>query len=313
MSGSAGAPLLPPAGGVGTSRAANGAVRGAARVGSRSDAGGGRWARSIRGLSVGEVLAALVALFLVVAAVAPQLLTATDPLAIAPTSAFAPPQAGHWFGTDESGRDIFTRVVYGARSSLVIGLCATAIGLVLAVILGGLAGLGPRLVDFAVSRMLEVLFAFPGLLLALVFITVFGPGIVTSTVAVGLATAPGYARIIRSQVLSVRAAGYIEASTVLGRSGMQIVRRNILPNVTAGVFALATLGVGQAVVWASALSFLGLGAVPPAAEWGAMLSAGRTYISVAWWLTFFPGAFVVLSAAAATVLGRGMQRRNRAR
>ncbi|RFA11031.1 peptide ABC transporter permease [Subtercola boreus] len=268
---------------------------------------------ALRHLHAAEIAAALVLLFLLVAAIAPQLLTASDPLGIAPADAFTPPSPGHWFGTDESGRDIFTRVVYGARSSLVIGVAATAIGLVLAVVLGSLAGLGPRPVDFGVNRLLEVLFAFPGLLLALLFITIFGPGVATSTVAVGLATAPGYARIIRSEIRSIRGSGYIESATVLGRSPAQIFRRHILPNVAAGLFALATLGVGQAIVWAAALSFLGLGAVPPAAEWGAMLSAGRTYISVAWWLTFFPGAFVVLAAASATLLGRGLQRRNRER
>ncbi|WP_253259219.1 ABC transporter permease [Subtercola boreus] len=260
-----------------------------------------------------EVVSAVILILLVAAALAPQLFTATDPLAIAPASAFTPPSPGHWFGTDESGRDIFTRVIYGARTSLLIGLCATAIGMLLALLLGSLAGLGPRPVDFGVNRLLEVLFAFPGLLLALVFITIFGVGVTSATVAVGLATAPGYARIIRSEIRSIRLSGHIEAAVVLGRSPAQIFRRNILPNVAAGLFALATLGVGQAIVWASALSFLGLGAVPPAAEWGAMLSAGRTYISLAWWLTFFPGAFVVLSAAAATVLGRSLQRRNRER
>ncbi|PPF80303.1 peptide ABC transporter permease [Subtercola sp. Z020] len=269
--------------------------------------------RALAHLHVAEVIAGLILLFLLVAALAPQLLTATDPLAIAPASAFTPPSPGHPFGTDESGRDIFTRVVYGARSSLLIGVAATGIGLVLALVLGSLAGLGPRAVDFGVNRLLEVLFAFPGLLLALLFITIFGVGVTTSTIAVGLATAPGYARIIRSQIRSIRGSGFIEAAVVLGRSPGQIFRRSILPNVAAGLFALATLGVGQAIVWASALSFLGLGAVPPAAEWGAMLSAGRTYISVAWWLTFFPGLFVVLAAASATVLGRGLQRRNRER
>jgi peptide/nickel transport system permease protein len=258
-----------------------------------------------------EFIAALVLLFLLVAAVVPQLLTWHDPLAISPAEAFQAPSGAHWFGTDESGRDVYTRVIYGARSSLLIGALATIIGLTLALILGAAAGLGAKPVDFAVSRFLEVLFAFPGLLLALLFITIFGVGVVTSTIAVGLATAPGYARIIRTQIISIKNSGYIEAATILGRSRGVTFRRNILPNVAWPLLALATLGIGQAIVWASALSFLGLGAVPPAAEWGAMLSAGRTYISNAGWLTFFPGLFVVLSAASATVLGQSIQRRNR--
>jgi peptide/nickel transport system permease protein len=217
----------------------------------------------------------------------------------------------HWFGTDESGRDVFARTIHGARPSLLIGVTATVIGIGLALVLGILGGLGPKPVDYTVTRIGEVLFALPGLLLALVFIAIVGPGIVTSTIAVGISAAPGYARIIRSQIRGVRGAPYVEAATVLGRSRLTILRRHILPNAVGPVFVLATLGVGQAIVWASSLSYLGLGAVPPAAEWGAMLSAGRNYISIAWWLTVFPGLFIVLAAGAATSLGRSLQARTR--
>lgn len=270
-------------------------------------ASGRRW----RAPSAGATISGLILLVLLIAVIAPQGFTATDPLAISPRDAFQAPSWAHLFGTDESGRDVFSRVVWGARPSLLIGVVATVIGVGLALILGTLAGLGGRAVDFTVNRVLEVLFAFPGLLLALVFIAIFGTGIVTSTIAVGLATAPGYARIIRTQVLSVRHSAYVEAARVLGRSPWAILRRHIIPNVTSSLFVLVTLGIGQAIVWASSLSFLGLGAVPPAAEWGAMLSAGRTYIGNAWWLTVFPGAFIVISAAAATVLGHALQRRSR--
>ncbi|WP_291046580.1 ABC transporter permease [Herbiconiux sp.] len=246
---------------------------------------------------------------LLVAAVAPWLLAPGDPLAIDPAEAFVAPQWGHPFGTDESGRDIYTRVVHGAAPSLVIGVAATAIGIALALVLGLAAALGGRIVDFGVSRLLEVLFAFPGLLLALLVITVYGPGVVTSTIAVGLATAPGYARIIRAQTRSVASSPYVEAAVVLGRSRTRILGQHILPNAVVPVFVLVTLGVGQAIVWAAALSYLGLGAEPPAAEWGAMLFAGKNYLATAWWLTFFPGLAIVLSAAATTVLGRALQRR----
>jgi peptide/nickel transport system permease protein len=176
-------------------------------------------------------------------------------------------------------------------------------------VLGALAGWGSRALDYGVNRVLEVLFAFPNLLLALLVITILGPGVVTTTLAVGLSTAPGYARMIRSQVRSVRLSGYVEASVVQGRSRWFILRRHVLPNVAAPLFILATLGVGQAIVWASSLSFLGLGATPPAPEWGAMLSAGRGYMSIAWWITLFPGLFIVLSAAATTVLGHSLQQK----
>ena len=258
-----------------------------------------------------ELACAAVVLFLVVCAVAPWLVAPADPLAIAPVDAFQGPSLAHWFGTDESGRDLYTRVVHGAAPSLIIGVSATAIGIGLGIVLGTVAGLGPRWLDFGTTRVLEVMFAFPGLLLALLFIVIYGPGVVTSTIAVGLATAPGYARIIRSQMLSVRGAAFVEAALVLGRRPWTRFARNILPNVAGTLFVLVTLGIGQSIVWASSLSFLGLGAQPPTAEWGALLSAGRTYISSAWWMTFFPGVLIVLAAASATVLGRAMQTRMR--
>ena len=264
-----------------------------------------------RRLGVAEAATGLLALFLLVSAVVPHVLAPGDPLAIDPLSAFQPPNLAHGFGTDESGRDIYTRVVHGTQYSLVIGAAATAIGLSLGIVLGTLAGMLGRVVDFTINRFLEVLFAFPGLLLALLFIVIFGPGVATATIAVGLSTAPGYARIIRAQLITVRSAAFVEAATVLGRTRWQILVRHILPNTLAPLFVLATLGVGQAIVWAATLSYLGLGAEPPTAEWGAMLSAGRTYITSAWWMSFFPGLFIVLTAVTATVLGRSIDRRMR--
>jgi len=260
---------------------------------------------------IGEIIAVLLVLLLLTAAIAPRLLAPGDPLAIDPLAAFQAPSWAHWFGTDESGRDIFTRVIDGARDSLVIGITATAIGLGLGVLLGTIAGTLGAAVDFTVNRFLEVLFAFPGLLLALLFILVFGPGPASAVVAVGLSTAPGYARIIRAQLLRVRSSAFVEAATVQGLSRRRILTRHILPNTLSPLLVLGTLGVGQAIVWAAALSYLGLGAQPPAAEWGAMLSAGRTYITSAWWMSFYPGLFIVLTAVCATYIGRAIERRMR--
>lgn len=271
----------------------------------------GRPGRRPRRIGVGGGLAVAVALFLIVAAVAPQLVAPGDPLGIDPLAAFQPPSFAHWFGTDESGRDIFTRVSHGTGSSLLIGSLATSIGLGLGILLGTIAGMLGPVVDFTVNRLLEMLFAFPGLLLALLFILIFGPGVATVTVAVGLSTAPGYARLIRAQLVSVRTSAFVEAATVQGLSRGRILARHILPNTLAPLFVLGTLGIGQAIVWAAALSYLGLGAQPPAAEWGAMLSAGRTYITSAWWMSFFPGLFIVLTAVSATALGRSIERRMR--
>lgn len=264
-----------------------------------------------RRIGGGEWVAAALAVFLIIAAILPALVAPGDPLAIDPLSAFQTPSLRHFFGTDESGRDIYTRVVHGTGNSLLIGVAATIIGLGLGIVLGTLAGMLGSVVDFTVNRLLEVLFAFPGLLLALLFILIFGPGVATATIAVGLSTAPGYARIIRSQLISIRSSAFVEAATVLGRSRWQILIRHILPNTLAPLFVLGTLGIGQAIVWAAALSYLGLGAEPPTAEWGAMLSAGRTYITSAWWMSFSPGLFIVMTAVSATMLGSSIERRMR--
>lgn len=250
------------------------------------------------------VFPVLVLGFFALAAIVPSWLAPFDPLAINPADSFSPPGPGHLLGTDESGRDIYSRIIYGARPSLLIGAAATAIGVGLALVLGTLAGFGGRWLDAGVGRILEVLFALPGLLLALVFIALAGPGVGTTIIAVGLTTAPGYARLIRGQLLALRNSPMVEAATVLGRSRAKILTTHLLPNALAPIAVLGTLGLGQAVVWAASLSFLGLGAPPPAPEWGAMLSAGRTYLALAWWMTFFPGLAIVLVAAAATVLSR---------
>lgn len=253
------------------------------------------------------IASAAVLLFFVLAAIAPNLLAPVDPLAINPTAAFSPPGPGHLLGTDESGRDIYSRIIHGARPSLLIGAAATAIGLGLALLLGTIAGFGGRWLDFGVGRILEVLFALPGLLLALVFIALAGPGVTTTVIAVGLTTAPGYARVIRAQIIALRTSAMVEAATVLGRSRLHILRIHILPNALGPIAVLATLGLGQAILWAASLSFLGLGSPPPAPEWGTMLATGRTYLQLAWWMTFFPGLAIVLVAADATVLSRSLK------
>jgi peptide/nickel transport system permease protein len=262
-----------------------------------------------RRLGVVEGAAVAVLAVVVLAALFPGLLAPTDPLAIAPAEAFRAPSLAHPFGTDDSGRDLLSRVVHGTGASLLIGVAATAIGVALGLLLGIAAGVGRRATDLVVGRLLEVMFALPGLLLALVIIAFVGPGPLPATIAVGLATAPGYARIFRTQIRRVTTSEMVEAARVLGRSPTTILARHILPNALAPVVVLATLGVGQAVVWASSLSYLGLGSPPPAPEWGAMLEAGRTYLAVAWWMTVFPGLAVVLTASATTVLGRRLARR----
>ncbi|MEA5670856.1 ABC transporter permease [Pseudomonas sp. MH2] len=258
---------------------------------------------------LGASLAILFLLALLLAALAPGLFTRIDPLAIVPREAFQAPSWTHWLGTDQSGRDIFARIVHGARQSLLIGVAATLLSMAIAVSLGLLGGLGGARVDRGVGWLLEVLFAFPSLVLALLFVAVFGSGVGPLIIATGLGGAPGYARMVRGQVLAVRNSGYIEAARALGHPTARIVLRQLLPNAMRPLVVTLTMGVGQAIVWASALSFLGLGARPPAPEWGTMLSMGRDFIASAWWLTFFPGLFIVLTTLATTAAGRYLQHR----
>jgi peptide/nickel transport system permease protein len=260
-------------------------------------------------LRPGPLLAVTFLLLVIIAALVPQLFAHSDPLAIVPRDAFHPPSWSHWFGTDQSGRDIFSRVIYGTRQSLFIGLAATAIAMSIAIVLGLLGGLGGAHMDRGVGWLLEVLFAFPSLILALLFVAIFGSGIGPLIVATGLGGAPGYARMVRGQVLAVRNAGYIESARALGHPPLRIITRQLLPNAMRPLIVTLTMGVGQAIVWASALSFLGLGARPPAPEWGTMLSMGRDFIANAWWLTFFPGLFIVLTTLSTTVAGRYLQQR----
>ncbi|WP_024680087.1 ABC transporter permease [Pseudomonas syringae] len=265
--------------------------------------------RTPRRIRPGPLLAVGFLTFLVIAALLPQVFAHSDPLAILPHDAFHPPGWEHWFGTDQSGRDIFSRVIYGTRQSLFIGLAATALAMSIAIVLGLLGGLGGPHVDRGVSWSLEILFAFPSLVLALLFVAIFGSGIGPLIVATGLGGAPGYARMVRGQVLAVRNAGYLEAAKALGHPPLRIITRQLLPNAMRPLIVTLTMGVGQAIVWASALSFLGLGARPPAPEWGTMLSMGRDFIANAWWLTFFPGVFIVLTTLSTTVAGRYLQQR----
>lgn len=250
---------------------------------------------------------------LAMCALAPGLLAPYAPLAVDPQQAFLPPSAAHPFGTDDSGRDVLSRVIYGARDSLTIGVVATIAGLIAGIVLGSLAGgsrarvLGP--LRFAADRLIEALFSFPGLLLALLLISVRGPGVASVVVAVAISTAPGYARMVRGGVRQTLGSGSVEAARLQGDGFSRIWARIVLPETMRPVLILATLGVGHAVILAAALGFLGLGTPPPAPEWGAMLNAGRPYLTKAWWLTFFPGLAILTVGIACTVCGRALERK----
>ena len=265
----------------------------------------GKRKRRVAPWGLGLALAAL--LFFVVAMLAPQVLATHDPYALDLANSLQPPSLTHWFGTDESGRDHYSRVVWGTRESLLIGIGATAVSLTIALILGSIAALAGKYVAGTVNRVIEVLFAFPTLLLALLLVTVIGPSAFSQVFAVGISTSPGYARMIRGQILSAKDSGYVEAATALGHSRWRILRHHVIPNAIRPLVAVIALSVGQSIVWASSLAFLGLGVAPPSPEWGALLDAGRPYITQAPWLTVIPGLVIVALAIAATTLGKHIQ------
>lgn len=245
--------------------------------------------------------------YFIVAAIAPGILATHSPTVLDLNSALQAPSIFHWFGTDESGRDLYSRIVWGTRDSLSIGLGATAVSISIALLLGSAAALAGRFFAGAVNRIIEVLFAFPTLLLALLLVAVLGQSALTQIVAVGVGTAPGYARIIRGQILSAKDSGYVEAAVALGHSRGRILGAHIVPNAVRPLVAIITLSIGQSIVWASSLAFLGLGVAPPASEWGALLDAGRSYVTQAGWLIVLPGLVIVVLALAATTLGKHIQ------
>lgn len=267
-----------------------------------------RWVR-MHSARPGLVAAVAVALLLLLAVAIPSVIAPYDPYAIDLDNTLQPPSWGHPFGTDLSGRDLLSRTIIGARESLAIGIGAVGVAALLSVLLGVSAGLFGGIGRVLGNRSIEVIFAFPTVLLGLLLVAVFGPGRLTLILAIGVGIAPGYARIVRGQVLAVRSAPYVEAATALGHSRTRILLQHIAPNALRPMIVTVTLGVGQAIIWASGLAYLGLGVPPPAAEWGALLDAGRTYITAAWWLEIFPGLVIVAVALAFTTLGRHLARR----
>ncbi|WP_066469622.1 ABC transporter permease [Bosea sp. WAO] len=257
--------------------------------------------------SPGLVVPLALVLLLVLAASAPHWFTALPPDAVDTDAILLPPGLTHWFGTDQLGRDVFTRVVYGTSQSLGIGIGATLIGCAGGVLLGTAAGLAPPALQRVLARLIDILLAFPEILLALLIIAVLGRGPTNTLLAVGLSSIAGYARLVRSQVLRVWQSGYVEHAVALGETTPAIIARHVVPNATRPLVVLATIGVGNAILSASALSFIGLGVVPPAAEWGALLADGRNFLDTAPWISFLPATVVAVSVIAITILGRRLQ------
>lgn len=265
--------------------------------------------RSTRRVSIGVTIAAAVFGVLLVAAIWPQLFTSYDPVASAPAKALQGPSAEHWLGTDQLGRDLLSRLVYGARYSITLGIGATVIGLVGGVVIGAISGYARGWLDRVVTRLLDVLLAFPEVLIALITITVLGPGEWSVLWAVGIGRIPASARLVRAEVLRIRNSGFVASGIGLGLSPARIIARHVVPNSLGPVLVNAVLGVGVSIIFGASLSFLGLGAVPPTPEWGLMLSEARQYLGIAPWIAIWPGLFITITVVSITVTGRWAQQR----
>lgn len=253
-------------------------------------------------------LSVLFVLLVVAAAAFPHLL-ASGPNDTDPVHALAGPSGAHPLGTDELGRDIYARIVFGTRSSVVIGLGSVALAAFAGALWGLLAALGGRVVDEVMMRLADVLLAFPPILMSLLIVAFLGSGTGNVVIAIAVALLPGFARLVRVQTLSLTQSLYIQAAVALGVRRRSVIGRHIVPNVLGPLAVVATTSIGGAIVAGASLSFLGLGARPPAPEWGSMLSQARDYLQNSWAIIAFPGLAVIVTISALSVIGRDLQLR----
>ena len=217
------------------------------------------------------------------------------------------PSMEHWCGTDEFGRDIFARLVHGSRVSLVVGLISVSISLLMGGALGAIAGYYGGRVDNVIMRIMDIFLAVPSILLAMTIVAALGTSLINVMLAIGVSGIPGYARIVRASVMSIKDQEFVEASRAIGAKSPTTIFREILPNCLAPIIVQATLSVAGAILSTASLSFIGLGVQPPSPEWGAMLSGGRNYLRDALHLTLFPGLAIVITILALNLLGDGLR------
>jgi len=261
-----------------------------------------RFVRSLRG-----VVGALVLILLIFAAIFADVITVYDPIKQNLPNRLQPPSSAHIFGTDELGRDILTRVIYGTRISLSVGLVSVIISGIIGCTLGAIAGYYGGVIGNVILRVVDILMAIPNVLLNISIVAALGPGLQNVMIAVAIASIPGYCRIMRASILTLMDQEFIQASIAAGANDFHVIVSHILPNSLASLIVQATLRIGTAILSCASLSFIGIGIVPPTPEWGAMLSSGRDFLRNAPHVTAFPGMAIMLAVFAMNLLGDGLR------
>lgn len=265
----------------------------------------GLWRRLLR--HRGAALGGLIIAVIVLGAVLAPWLTPYDPNAPDLATQLLPPSPGHPLGTDAFGRDILTRILYGGQQSLTVGLVSVGLSMTAGTLLGLLSGFYGGRTDLVVMRLADVLLAFPSILLAIAIVAILGPGLRNAMIAVTIVRVPVFARLVRAQVLSLREQEFVEAGRALGLPHGRLLFRHVLPNCLAPLIVAGTLSIGDAILEAAGLSFLGLGAQPPDAEWGAMINEAKPYFQTAPWAMTFPGLAIMLAVLGFNLLGDGLR------
>jgi peptide/nickel transport system permease protein len=248
----------------------------------------------------------IIALVLFLMAAAPWI-SPYDPNELDLLSRLAPPGPDHWFGTDEVGRDLLSRIIWGSRVSVTVGFAIVGISLGAGTLIGAFSGLAGGAVDTAIMRLMDVLLSFPSFVMAMALAAALGPDLMNAMLAIAVVRIPFYVRLARGQALSLRERPYVKAAETFGASRLHIVLRHVIPNAMAPIIVQGTLDIGVAILTAAALSFIGLGAQQPTAEWGAMVSSGRDFLLDQWWYPTFPGLAILITAVGFNLLGDGLR------
>lgn len=257
--------------------------------------------------SVPFVAGAILLLVMVAVSTTAPLLTPYQPVKMSPADRLQPPSREHLFGTDQLGRDVLARVMYGGRLSLPMGVAPIAVAALLGLVLGLASGFYGGWLDLIIMRLVDVWIAFPPILLALAIVTVLGTGLTNIMIALGIAWIPYYARMVRGSVLEAKERVYVDAARALGGIELRILIRHVLPNVLTPILVMSSMGVANAILAGAALSFLGLGAQAPAPEWGTSLADARQFIRLGWWVGLFPGLAIAVTVLGANLVGDGIR------